>query len=220
MPSPLKSPASTSATRGKAGQLEHAVAAVFHPPEPCDPALLMVAGQERPEVGDQQVVAPVLVQVEHRRMRGVRDVGDDVQQPGRRIRGPSDHHVSVAHLGGDDLELAVAIDIGEAHVGDRRRLRRAFRRKRPPREDDLRRGVDGGPGLRRGQAPPARVRCRSPARAPCQAAAPPCGSACLAGQVGQGCPGERAPSWRSPHATPSAGGCREADSGGTRCRTV
>ena len=204
----------------EACQLEHAVAAVLHPPEPRDAAVLVVAWQERPEVGDQQVVASVLVQVEQGRVRRVRDVGDDVQQPGLRVRRPSDHHVAVAHLGGDDLELAVAVDVGETHVGHRRRLRRPLGREGPSHENDLRRGVDGGPRFRRGKR--FRRVCGVEAQHALHVRRQHDHAAQRARRAlaGRGCPGGRASSWRSPRAIPTVGGCRAGDSGGTRCRTA
>ena len=91
------------------------------------------------EVGDEQVLDAVLVEIGERDVRGVRNVHHERQPAvgGGRMAG---EHEPLAHFGPDHIELPAAADMHELHVRHRRRVWRARQRLRMPREFDRRFG--------------------------------------------------------------------------------
>ena len=123
--------------------------AVAQPAQPDHRALLVIAGKEGPEVGDEQIGDAVLVQIRERDVGGVRDAGEDRQAAARFVRVAHEDH-ALAHVGAKDVEPPVAVDIDQVDVRDGGRVRHVRHRQRLPHELD---GRLGGirPGLRRGE---------------------------------------------------------------------
>ena len=85
--------------------------------QPHDAALLVVGRQVLAEVGHDQVLLPVLVEVDHLRVGGVRE-DRDLLEPGLPLPGVAEEHGPAPHVAGHDLELAVAVEVEEADVRD------------------------------------------------------------------------------------------------------
>ena len=177
-PSPSKSAASTSVVRGSlSARTCFSKRAGRGLTQPHDRALLVVLGQEVADVGDEQVLAAVRVEVHHRGAGGVRDLRDLAQLPGP-PEGIAEQDEAVAHVAGHDLLPPVAVEVEELrarHDGHRRRAGRAqeppLEAARPPGRARARgRAASPAPGPRsrrrraRGRAGRGRSRPRAPGR--------------------------------------------------------
>ncbi len=102
--------------------------------QPRHRALLVVAREELAEVGHEQVEAPVPVQVDHRHVIGVGDLGDGYR-PAVHVVGVGHEDDSLSHVAGQDLRAPVAVEVGDTHVRHRGLGRdRVLERYRAPHE--------------------------------------------------------------------------------------
>ena len=115
-PSPSKSAARASAVRGRprrSGRFSNSAGAVWR-----SQATLPFSwsrGQELPEVGDQEVLPAVLVEVDHLRVGGVGDWRSG-SELARRRDGVAEEDHPAPHVAGHDLDLAVPVEVAELHV--------------------------------------------------------------------------------------------------------
>ena len=186
------------------------VRAVGAPPQPVDRAVAVVGRLERAEVGDEEVAAPVLVEIDRLDVGGVAQPGDRLQRVG--ILGQAEQHGAGPHLAGEDVEALVAVHVEQPHVRDGDGARR-----RGPRHRAL---------LERH-----RLAARRPARPRAPAASPaPCGrssaTAAASRATAAGSWSRRPVRARPPgsascgpsrRARRSAAGCRAAAACGTPC---
>ena len=80
----------------------------------------MIGREELPHFRDEEVLDAVPVNVGERDVRGMRNAGHLRERAARRSWSAREHH-PLAHVGAEDVELSVAIQVDEAHVGHRRR---------------------------------------------------------------------------------------------------
>ena len=80
----------------------------------------VIAGKELAQVGDQQVLDAVAIDVGQRHVRGVRDARDDRQRAACLGRA-ADEHQALPHVGAEHVEPLVAVEVHELDVRDRRR---------------------------------------------------------------------------------------------------
>jgi hypothetical protein len=109
-----------------------------------DRALVVIGRQELTEIGHEEVASAVLVEIDHRDVRRVRQFGEGRHRRVTCVR-PADGDETGSHVRRQELEPAVAIHIGEANVGDRR-CRRGARRRQTARGEGhaIGRGPFGG----------------------------------------------------------------------------
>jgi hypothetical protein len=125
---------------------ERRVAAAGQGPQPGDGAALVVAGEEAAQVAHDQVVAAVLVEIHDRHVIRIRDLRDG-DRSRLRLIGTRLEHDALAHVAGEQVEPAVAVEIDEADVGHRGlRSERVLEPDRAPPEAEgtvVRRRPDG-----------------------------------------------------------------------------
>ena len=155
---------------------EGAELALAEPAEPDHGALAVIRRKELAEIGDEQILDAVAIDVGQRDVRGVRDARDDRQRAAC-LRRPAGEDQPLPHVGAEHVEPLVAVEIDEPDVRDGRRAGhvrhasgRAARTGRATRWWPAR---VPAPGDAR-----ARGWCRTGAPAPCPAAAESCGRPC------------------------------------------
>ena len=97
-------------------QRDRDVRAVGAAPQPVDGAVAVVGGLERAQVGDEEVAAAVLVEVDRLDVGGVAQPGDRLQRVG--VLGEAEQHRAGPHLAGQDVETLVAVHVEQPHVRD------------------------------------------------------------------------------------------------------
>jgi len=98
--SPLKSAASTSATRGQPSSQKVPNFPFGRPAQPDHRAFLMIVGEELAEIRDEEILKSVAVDVHQRHVRGVRRVRENGQFAGR-LQRITDQQEPLAHFGRD-----------------------------------------------------------------------------------------------------------------------
>ena len=86
----------------------------------------MIGRQELAEIADEEVLDAVAVEVGHCDVRRVVQLREDIEGGVRRVR-PAEQHHPVAHVGREQLQPAVAVEVDEPDVCHRR-IRRRRRR--------------------------------------------------------------------------------------------
>ena len=89
----------------------------------------MIGRQKASEIADEQVVHAVSVEIVKGEVRRVRQGRDHVEAPARIGKLSSQQHPE-PHVGGDELQRPVAVEIERANVRDCRAGRRVLRRER------------------------------------------------------------------------------------------
>ena len=126
-PSPSKSAASTSVTRGSfSARTRFSKVPSPAAAQPHHAALLVVLGHEEADVGDQQVRMPSRSRSAAAAWAGFGTLAISRSSPGRLTGSPVEHE-PVAHVAGHDLEPAVTVEVEEARVRDDRHRRGAGR---------------------------------------------------------------------------------------------
>ena len=88
----------------------------------------MIPRDEPSEIRNQKVLLTIAIHVEHLNMRGIGDAGDRGKTP-LWIGEVADQDNPVPHLGCEQVEPSVAVDVDELHMRYRRRGRSVGRRE-------------------------------------------------------------------------------------------
>ena len=116
--------------------------ALAQSPQPDHRTLVVIARQELAEVGHEQVLDAVAIEIDDLAARRIRQLCDRREARGRIVRTAKKHH-AVSHVAHDQLQPGIAVEIDQLHVRHHRR-RRGLRRRQTSSHED-RRAILGRP---------------------------------------------------------------------------
>ena len=125
---------------------ERAVFALRQATHPDHGALGVIGREELPHLRDEEILHAVLVDVGERDVSRMGNARDLRESPARRTWIAAEDE-PLAHVGAEDVELTVAVQVDEAHVGHRRSAGHSGDGHRPARERQ-RRPAGLRPGFR------------------------------------------------------------------------